>query len=321
MSPTALITGAGGYVGLATANRLTEQGWKVYATGRGNPPAGLHPKTVMWIKHDLTQKWENTPFDVDVVINTAGAPGITPTRGPSDLWKANVDTVLNLSSLAHSPNLIHCSTVAFLDVNTTPIINDDSLTPDLSSPYGRSKYAGEIATRDSGYDNVCSVRLSAVAGTAYGSVDSDTRRLLPKLVEHAETGQTFTVFGGCSNEPSSHYTSVRQQLESPACDDGGFRDMVHVGDVADAFLLLARKNLEGKLPETVVCGSGNATFLWDMAAAVGVALNTLVGFKVNPDVPGRSWLTRPEYLTSNGWTPARSTLPQFVEDAVSARIV
>lgn len=303
---TVFVTGASGYVGVAVANAFHEQGWEVIASGRGDRPHRLNDNVYEWVKHDLTVPWEGQPFEADVLVHCAGVPGLSSKPGENSvepavrrLWVANSSVMVNLPLFVNATTLLHCSTLAFSDTGGGDIPITETSPTDLHNSYARSKFAAELSLPDLPYQNKCSVRLTAVAGNAYGSLDDDVRRLLPKMVDFARSNRPFPTFGESHGKP------------------GGFRDMVHVGDVADAFVVLADSATAGDdIPPVVVCASGIPLYVDDLGADVKGYYPGSGRFAVRK-IPGsvsRSWTADPSELNRLGWVPYQSTKERFVSD-------
>ena len=134
-----LVTGSGGQLG------------KTLLT---NPPAGLHLIGVDQPDADLTDREQVFGLvrllSPDVIVNTAAYTAVDLAESEQALAASiNIDGASNLAMAAQETGarLIHLSTDFVFDGNTsTPYTTDAAANP--KSTYGRTKYAGELRTRE-----------------------------------------------------------------------------------------------------------------------------------------------------------------------------
>jgi len=149
---TALVTGAGGFIGTALCRELTEAGWRVAGCVRSSEallPEGVVPLVVK----DLAELDSSRPTaglaEVDVVFHLAGRAHRSDELGSessaTDYLADNLEATRRVHAWAcelGAGHLIALSTIKVLgDTSTTP------LTPELpyqpEDVYARSKVAGE----------------------------------------------------------------------------------------------------------------------------------------------------------------------------------
>ena len=118
MSRIVCITGATAGIGLATAQRFLQEGWKVIATGRREDRlralADAHPGNVLPLCFDISDEAAtasalNLPPEwaaVDTLVNNAGlALGLEPAqRASMQDWNAMLDT--NIRALVHVTHIL-----------------------------------------------------------------------------------------------------------------------------------------------------------------------------------------------------------------------
>jgi UDP-glucose 4-epimerase len=172
MTQRIAVTGASGYIGRATVNRLTDQGHEVIALTRrlsAHHAAGAG----IWL-----ERAEGLPLAADLVgcgavIHLAGrAHTNIATKDGLDLFNdANHRLALDCSVIARDANVASFVLVSTLGVHgnwsNTPISEHSLLQG--NTPYARSKIAGEQAVTEALHDSatrLCIVRPPMVYGPA-----------------------------------------------------------------------------------------------------------------------------------------------------------
>jgi nucleoside-diphosphate-sugar epimerase len=134
--PTAIVTGATGFVGSHLVDRLLDRGWKVTAAvRRGSALRWLDGRPVERLETDFARPLP----EADVVFHVAGVIR-------ADSWdgylEGNRDLALRVFEAARARRFLHVSTLAVAG----PGVGIDETTPCAPiSLYGRSKWEGERA--------------------------------------------------------------------------------------------------------------------------------------------------------------------------------
>jgi NAD(P)-dependent dehydrogenase (short-subunit alcohol dehydrogenase family) len=193
-APVALVTGANKGIGLETARRLVEAGYRVYLTGRSSERGKPAAEAVgaRFLELDVTSDEsvghvaaavENAEGHLDVLVNNAGITG--PLRDPHDYTADDMTEVL-LTNVVGYLRLIH----AFL-----PLLekSDDPRIVNVSSGIGSFGLFHDLH------------RIEATAGTPlYGAskaainmLTARLARLLPQIrINVADPGMTATDLSG-----------------------------------------------------------------------------------------------------------------------------
>ncbi len=202
---TALLTGASGLVGRATATALVAAGWRVIALGRNAPPVA----GVEWRCLNLAA--ERVPNDLvdiaEAVVHLAAAvphAAEYPDTDASAALTEAMDYAVLAAARARGVPVVYASGCALYDRND-PAWKTEEARVVAVSPYFRAKLRGE------------NLFLNALPGTIVMRVSAPfgagLRRglVLARFAEAARAGQTIQVWG----------TGSREQ------------DFVHTGDIAD----------------------------------------------------------------------------------------
>jgi nucleoside-diphosphate-sugar epimerase len=275
------VTGAGGFVGRAVASALTTAGHDVVGVVRSRPAAGMRVADL-----DRPATVVDALAGVDAVCHLAAVVRVRESRAdPLGTWRTNLGgTLAVLDALPRGARLVLASTAAI-----------DHGPP--AHPYGASKLAAERAVRDAapahGLGTVA-LRLANVAGPG----DADPTRLVPAILAACAGGTAFTVNG----------------------DGSAVRDLVHVTDVADAFVAALGVAEPGR-HRTLAIGSGRPVAVREVIAAAERVTGRRVPVRYREAAPeSPAVVVDPAPARAElGWVPRRSTIDRIVPDAWGER--
>lgn len=218
-----LVTGAAGFIGSHTCERLTAMGHAVTGVDNFSPyyDVALKHKNVVAIekagvifsecdlrKDNLASKF---PKALDVVFHFAAHPGISATSSFNDYLENNVIATQRLMDVLRTyknpPFVVYISTSSVYGLEATLSENQ---APMPASWYGVTKLAGEQLVLAYARRNIvkgCSLRLFSV----YGPRERPDK-LYTKLIQCGLTNTPFTLFEGSERHLRS-YTYVQDIVD------------------------------------------------------------------------------------------------------------
>jgi len=265
---TALITGVSGYLGSHLAKRLKKSGWTVI---------GLD------IKFTANQYLSNFyPFDIvnresllyvfhqhkiDVVFHLAGKIEVGESvHKPTEYFNTNVAgtcILLDVMNQAGVKNIVYSSTAGLYKSKGTKLTEEDIVNP-FNNPYAGSKYAAELAIRQSGF-NFAIFRYFNLSGAdsdgEFGECHEPETHLIPRILQNINN---FTIYGDIFNTP----------------DGTCVRDYVHVEDVSLAHVAGAEHILQYKNSITLNLGTGEGKSVRQIINLIENTLNLKVNYEV-----------------------------------------
>lgn len=293
MIASALVTGAGGYVGATLCHHLVAAGVQVVGLdrlSRGRP--GSLPLTVPVVAGDVTdpssvhEALRTLPRVPEVCFHLAGASRIAASvLAPESFHHANAigtQVVIDACAEAGVECFIYTSTAAVLAPPPdamTPLDEDAPVGP--LSPYGHSKLAAEqtvqVAT-ETGRMTAVIARLFNPTGAAYGCAEAhDPETHLVPLAIQAALGlrDPLLLFGD----------------DHPTFDGYCVRDYVHVRDVCEALLRAANHRLARHRGgdtgwDLFHVGSGRGHSVMEVLVAVEEAIGRKVPYELAERRPG-----------------------------------
>lgn len=241
-----LVTGGAGYIGAHVVRALADAGMPpVVVDDLSSGHAGFVPRDVPFVEGTILDK----ALLVDT-IRTHGVVGVIHVAGfkyagvsvqrPLHTYEQNVEgTRLVLAAMAETgvSNIVFSSSAAVFGTPDVPLVTED-LPKRPASPYGESKLIGEWLLRDQAVATASSdaplrhtsLRYFNVVGSSDPAVyDSSPHNLFPLVFEALIAGKTPKIFGDDYDTP----------------DGTNVRDYVHVGDIAAAHVVAARRLAEG----------------------------------------------------------------------------
>lgn len=218
-----LVTGAVGFIGSHTAERLISLGHEVIGVDNFSPYYSvklkqlnadtLIEKGVKIINHDLRNADLKSvlPLDIDYIFHFAAQPGISTSSTFEDYFTNNIIATKNLVDYA-----LDCKDLKlFVNIGTSSIYGleatfPESIAPKPASHYGVTKLAAEQLVLQKSRELLfksCSLRLYSVIGPR-----ERPEKMYTKLIDLGLKGDAFPLFQG---------------------SDKHLRSFTYVGDIVD----------------------------------------------------------------------------------------
>ena len=222
-----LVTGAVGFIGSHTAERLHSLGHEVigvdnfsdyYSLALKNLNAkALTSKGISIIKQDLREDNLSTvlPTDVDYIFHFAAQPGISSTSTFEDYFTNNIIATKHLIDYALKCNNLKL----FVNIGTSSIYGleatfPESIAPKPASHYGVTKLAAEQLvlqkSREEKFKS-CSLRLYSVIGPR-----ERPEKMYTKLIDLGLKDEAFPLFEGSDTHLRS-FTYVGDIVDGVVC--------------------------------------------------------------------------------------------------------
>jgi UDP-glucose 4-epimerase len=267
---TALITGVSGYLGSHLAKTLKKAGWTV---------VGLDVKHTTNLYVDLFYPCDindvealNDLFhrvDIDVVFHLAGRIEVGESvKYPTVFWNNNTagtNTLLHTMLYWDVKNIVYSSTAGVYESKTDALKETDEVNP-MNNPYAGSKYAAELAIKQSGINHVI-FRYFNLAGAdpegEMGECHEPETHLIPRILQNPNN---FTIYGNDYDTP----------------DGTCVRDYVHVSDIADAHLLAAEYLGKNGASQTMNLGTGKGYSVLEIVNLIKKITGEEIQFEYEP---------------------------------------
>ncbi len=226
-----LVTGAAGFIGSHTAERLAESKHEVVGVDNFNPyydvalkqrnAQQIKQKGVSVIHWDLREKHlhETLPLDIDYIFHFAAQPGISVSSTFEDYFTNNILATKNLIDYA-----MKCSNLKlFVNIATSSIYGLEATYPEDKAPkpashYGVTKLAAEQLVLQKSREEqlkTCSLRLYSVIGPR-----ERPEKMYTKLIACGLNDSIFPLYEGSE----SH-----------------LRSFTYVGDIVDGIVSVIGK--------------------------------------------------------------------------------
>jgi UDP-glucose 4-epimerase len=315
---TWLITGGAGYIGAHVAKAMTEAGERVVVLD--DLSTGIEerlPAAVTLVRGSASDRGVLdrvlAEHVVTGVVHLAAKKQVGESvEKPLLYYRENVAGLAVLLEAVVSAGVrrfLFSSSAAVYGVPDTDLITEETPCAPIN-PYGETKLAGEWLVRATGKAHGIStacLRYFNVAGAAEPSLaDTGVFNVVPMFFDRLTRGEAPRIFGD----------------DYPTQDGTCVRDYIHVADLADAHLAVARKLDEdagdgsgGDL--TVNIGRGEGVSVRRLAELVAEVTGLPIEPVVGPRRPGdaaRAVASAARMTEELGWT-ARRGMREMVESA------
>ena len=313
-----LLTGGAGYIGSHVLLSIIENNHEVVviddlSTGNKN----LIPENIKLINTNInnSEKISNilTTENFDLLLHFAGFIKVEESvQNPDKYFKNNTDNAIKLfeTCLKHNlKNIIFSSTAAAYGnpINNESITEEETLSP--LNPYGESKVkTEEYLLNNKDKFNSIILRYFNVAGAdpeLRSGLISDTPTHLIKILSEVAVGKRkkISIFGNDYNTK----------------DGTAIRDYIHVSDLADIHLEVAKYLLDKKISNIFNCGYGKGYTVLEVINTANQIYGNKIQFQYDKRRPGDS-----EKLISNvdklhqhiNWKPKFDDLKLIIKTAV-----
>ncbi|MFI6105375.1 UDP-glucose 4-epimerase GalE [Streptomyces sp. NPDC051310] len=312
---TWLITGGAGYIGAHVAHAMAEAGERVVVLDEmssgvpGRLPAAIPVVRGSIADRELVDRTLAEHAVTGVVHLAAKKQVGESVERPLHYYRENVHgltLLLEAVVAAGVKRFLFSSSAAVYGVPDAELIGETAPTAPIN-PYGETKLAGEwlvrAAGRAHGMATAC-LRYFNVAGAARPELaDTGVFNIIPMFFDRITRGEAPRIFGA----------------DYPTPDGTCVRDYIHVADVADAHLAVARRlaGQDGPGDLTVNIGRGEGVSVRELAALVAEVTGATAEPVVEARRPGDAAkaVASVELITKElGWT-ASYGVREMVESA------
>ncbi|MEU7278083.1 UDP-glucose 4-epimerase GalE [Streptomyces sp. NPDC045431] len=300
---TWLITGGAGYIGAHVAHAMADAGERVVVLDElssgvpGRLPAGIPLVQGAVADRELLDRTLAEHAVTGVVHLAAKKQVGESVERPLHYYRENVHgltVLLEAVVAAGVRRFLFSSSAAVYGVPDVELIGEDAPTAPIN-PYGETKLAGEWLVRATGQAHGMAtgcLRYFNVAGAARPELaDTGVFNIIPMFFDRITRGEAPRIFGD----------------DYPTPDGTCIRDYIHVADVADAHLAVARRlaDQDGPGDLTVNIGRGEGVSVRELARVVAEVTGDTAEPVVGPRRPGDAAkaVASVERITKElGWT-------------------
>ena len=241
----ALVTGGSGYLGSHVCKLLKKEGWKVHLLDNRKPNHNyydfLHVQDICDFDELRKLFWQYSDFDV--VFHFAGKIEVGESVEKPNLYfrtnTAGTCTLLFIMKMYGCENIIYSSTAGLYKSSELQLSEDGELSPD-NNPYAGSKYAAELAIRQSGLNYIIFRYFNLAGADEKGDIGENHQpetHLIPRILQNLNNVEIY----------GNDYDTK---------DGTCIRDYVHVSDVSEVHVKAANHLIEGRESHILNLGTG-----------------------------------------------------------------
>lgn len=237
------ITGIGGYLGLATAFKLLEEGYTVIGIGSSAKRPEMLPDSIVYAGIDICDAESLAAFfaehRVQTVYHFAAIKYVGKCETDPDMCYAintgGTQAVLNAMEKASVPHLVYASTYAVYDWVGEQVVLTETSATKPATVYGNSKLQSEVAIKEAKNRGAISRYHILRYGNIVGAVPELPRyapqNFIDKIMMATQTGESIAVNG--DDYATSDGTVARDFIDIRDVADCNVRMLVH--DESDTF--------------------------------------------------------------------------------------
>ena len=275
-----LVSGGSGFIGRHVVRALVESGHDVVVADRVAHDGQPEVPSVLGDLRDVEVRDRAVTHDLDAIVHLAAETSVLGSvQRPALVTEVNVDVTAGLLELARERDV-----GAFVLASTNAVVgpHDGTITESLPlrplTPYGATKAAAEMLM--SGYAGAFGMRTPALRLTnVYGPGMTAKDSFVPRLFRAAAAGGRVEIYG----------------------DGAQRRDLVHVHDVARAFVLAVESWPSGP----VIIGSATSYDVLTLVDAAREASGRPIEAEHVPAKQGemRAVVVSHDHAATLGWKP------------------
>ena len=311
MNKQITVTGASGYIGGQIAKTYKELGYAVVGVDNRHVIDRTRFCDMFMRTNCADPHVADMALKSDVIVHTAGSSLVGPSvQDPAPYYTNNVGNmasfIKNLVQRGWKGTFIFSSSASVYGEPVTEIIDEEHSKIPIS-PYGQTKYDGELLLRDSAraygfaavalrYFNACGADLQGEHGQ-----EPNATHLVARICEEVLHQRELTIFG--DNYPTPDGTCIR--------------DYLHVQDIADAHALVPAIAKPGQL-QSFNLGAGFGHSNLEVIRAFEEHIGKKVNYKIGPIRAGDPSIliaNSEKFKNAADWQPKYSDLATIVKSA------
>ena len=314
-----LITGGAGYIGSHTANVFLDSGWRVAIID--NLVSGhksLIPKKAKFLNCDIADQEKISFFlkqnKFDAVIHFAGFTRVgESTKEPDKYYDNNFEKPKKFFNccLDQGLNKIIFSSTGSIYGNISKKNILETQKPDPINPYSDSKYKLEEHLI-----KLSNTKKLSTTILRYFNVSGADEKMRTGLMTNPDN----LIKAICEVATNKRKKLIVNGKDYNTKDGTAVRDFIHVSDLAEMHLLVAKKLIEKPQTEIFNCGYGHGYSVQDVINAMNKILEKKINFEYGPRRKGDaeySVANNDKFVKRFNWKPKYNSLEIILKTALN----